>query len=116
MKKLNCEIGDLAITVNCKVPENLGSIVRVKSAIGIKQWGASEEALFSWDVEIATERGWLVYEYGGYPETAKSGPVPDQYLRRISPPKGYLLEEFSDSEELQINFHEVEIFESETNV
>lgn len=114
--KLNCEVGDLAITVNCKLPENLGNIVRVKSAIGMKEWGESEEAMFSWDVEIATELGWLVYEYEGYTETAKCGPVPDKYLRRITPPKGYLMDEFIDSEQLQMNFHELDFLESESNV
>lgn len=114
--KLNCEVGDLAITVNCKLPENLGNIVLIKSAIGMKEWGEHEEPMFSWEVEIATEHGWLTYEYEGYTETDKSGPVPDKYLRRITPPKGYLMEEFADSEQLQMNFHEVDIVESESNV
>lgn len=116
MQKLNCAIGDLAITVNCKLPENLGNIVRIKSVIGMKEWGGRSEAMFSWDVEIATEHGWLTYEYEDRIETVKNGPVPDKCLRRITPPKGYLMEEFSDSEQLQINFHEVDLVESEMNV
>jgi len=35
LAKLNCAVGDLAITVNCKLVQNLGNIVRVKSAIGM---------------------------------------------------------------------------------
>lgn len=116
ISKLNCEVGDLAITVNCKLPENLGNIVLIKSAIGMKEWGAFEEPMFSWEVEIATEHGWLTYEFEGYTETFKSGPVPDKFLRRITPPKGYLLEEFADSERLQMNFHEIDDVESESNV
>ena len=114
--KLNCEVGDLAITVNCKLPENLGNIVRVKSAIGMKEWGESEEAMFSWDVEIATEHGWLTYDFEGEIVTAKSGPVPDKYLRRITPPQGYLMEEFTDSEQLQLNLLEIECKDSKSNV
>ena len=116
MSKLNCSVGDLAITVNCKLPQNLGNIVRVRAAIGIKEWGGRSEPMFSWDVEIATEHGWLVYEYEDSIEQVKSGPVPDRCLRRITPPKGYLLEEFADSEQVQMNFHELDIIESESNV
>ena len=108
LAKLNCAVGDLAITVNCKLPENLGNIVRVKSAIGLKEWGPTEDAMFSWDVEIATENGWLAYEYDGYLETAKTGPVPDKYLRRITPPQGYLMEEFADSAQLQLDLLKVD--------
>ena len=109
--KLNCEVGDLAITVNCKLPENLGNIVLIKSAIGMKQWGESEEAMFSWEVEIATEHGWLVYQYEDCTEQVKSGPVPDKYLRRITLPKGYLMEEFSESEQLQMDLYEQDCLE-----
>ena len=116
MKQLNCAVGDLAITVNCSLPENLGNIVRVKSAIGMKAWAPSQTRLFTWEVEVATEHGWLAYEYETYSETVKSGPVPDQCLRRITPPQGYLLEEFADSEQMQLNFHEVDLLESESNV
>ena len=109
MSALNCSVGDLAITVFCRLPENTGNIVRIKSAVGYRRWGADEMPLYTWEVEIATEHGCLAYEYSpGYLETQKSGPVPDKYLRRITPPNGYLLEEFADSEELQIDFHERE--------
>lgn len=109
MSKLNCSVGDLAITVFCKLPENTGNIVRVKSAVGYRRWGANEMPLYTWEVEIATEHGWLAYEHSpGYLETKKKGPVPDKYLRRITPPKGYLFEEFLDSEQLQENLNEAE--------
>ena len=114
--KLNCAVGDLAITVNCKLPENLGNIVCVKSAIGMKEWGAGEELLFSWEVDIATEHGLLTYDFEGEIVTAKSGPVPDKYLRRITPPQGYLIDEFADSEQLQLNLLEIECKDSESNV
>jgi len=31
---LNCQLGDLAITVKCEIPENLGRIVRVVASNG----------------------------------------------------------------------------------
>lgn len=34
MNKLNCEVGDLAITIDCRIPENMGNIVRIISADG----------------------------------------------------------------------------------
>lgn len=116
MRKLNCAVGDLAITVNCKLPRNLGNIVRIQSAIGMKEWGGLSEPMFSWNVEVATVHGWLTYKYKDHIETVKIGPVPDKCLRRITPPKGYLMEEFADSEQLQINFHHVDLAESENNV
>jgi len=106
--KLNCAVGDLAITVNCKIPENLGNIVLIKSAVGMMEWGAGEDLLFSWEVDIATEHGLLTYDYEGDIVTAKSGPVPDKYLRRITPPQGYLMAEFADSEQLQLDLLKVD--------
>ncbi len=116
INKLNCAVGDLAITVNCELPENLGLIVRVKKAIGMKQWSRGKAPIFSWEVEIATEHGWLLYTYDGVPEIAKSGPAPDQCLRPITPPQGYLMKEFADSEQLQLDLLEIECLESESNI
>ena len=116
MSKLNCAVGDLAITVNCNLPENLGNIVRIKSAIGMKQWSPSQNSLFTWEVEIATEHGWLAYEYETYSETRRCGPLPDQCLRRITPPQGYLMDEFADSEQMQLHFHEQDLLEAESHV
>jgi hypothetical protein len=109
MSNLNCGVGDLAITVNCDVPANLGTIVLVKSAAGMKRWGPDKTELFSWDVEVATENGYLVYEYETHSETVKSGAVPDKCLRRITPPKGYLMEEFADAEPVQMNLHLIDL-------
>lgn len=108
MSKFNCSVGDLAITVRCKLPENRGNIAQIKSAVGMDEWVGAEEPLFTWMCEIATEKGWLAYDFDGYLETAKVGPVPDRYLRHLTPPKGYLMDEFSDSEQLQAQFHEVD--------
>ena len=108
---LNCAVGDLAITVNCKIPENLGNIVRIISSGGFQEWQGYSELLYTWNVEVATEGGALFYEVEDGIEAYTSGPAPDIYLRRLTPPQGYLLEEFTDSEQLQIDFHEVEVKE-----
>ena len=109
MCKLNCEVGDLAMTVFCNIPENQGNIVRVKSAIGQMGWACTDNALFTWECEVATEHGWLTYERGGHLTTAKTGPIPDKYLRRLTPPKGYLMDEFADAEQMQMQFYEVDL-------
>ncbi|CAM3681014.1 hypothetical protein [Polynucleobacter antarcticus] len=101
MSKLNCSIGDLAITVFCNLPENNGNIVRVTSAVGLNEWAGFEKPIFTWECEIASDNGWLVYDFDGYLESKKVGPVPDKYLRRLTPPKDYLLDEFEDSEPIQ---------------
>ena len=111
MNKLNCAVGDLAITVNCKIPENLGNIVRIISSGGFQEWQGYSELLYTWNVEVATEGGALFYEVEDGIEAYTSGPAPDIYLRRLTPPQGYLLEEFTDSEQLQMDFHEVEVKE-----
>ena len=114
--KLNCEVGDLAITVDCRIPANLGNIVRIISAEGFSEWEGHDELLFTWNVEVATTGGLLFYRDANGLGAYTAGPAPDKYLRRLTPPKDYLLEEFSDSEQLQVNFHEIDIVESESNV
>jgi len=116
LPKLNCAVGDLAITVNSSLPENLGNIVRVISPVGFLEWPRFKEPLYTWNVEIASEAGLLHYRFNKELKTAKFGPVPDRCLRRLTPPQGYLMEEFADSEQLQMNFHEEDVVESESNV
>ena len=111
MSKLNCSVGDLAITVNCKIPENLGNIVRIISSGGFQEWQGYSEPLYTWNVEVATEGGSLFYECEDGIEAFTSGPAPDIYLRLLTPPQGYLLEEFSESEELQMELYEQDCLE-----
>jgi hypothetical protein len=103
MSKLNCSVGDLAITVNCKLPQNLGNIVRVISSAGFDEWQGFDELIYTWNVEVATEGGQLFYEGEEGLVALKQGPVPDKYLRRLTPPQGYLMDEFSDCEQLQLD-------------
>jgi len=101
--KLNCSVGDLAITVNCRIPENLGNIVRIVSSGGFQEWQGYSEPLYTWNVEVATEGGVLIYEDENGLGAYTAGPAPDQYLRRLTPPQGYLLEEFADCQQLQLD-------------
>ena len=101
--KLNCSVGDLAITVNCSFPENLGNIVRVISAVGFEEWQGFSEPIFTWNVVVATEGGQLFYQMEDGIEGFGEGPVPDKYLRRLTPPQNYLMDELIDSEQLQMD-------------
>jgi len=87
MTILNCGVGDLAITVMCNYPENLGKIVQILKPVGFKAWAGIEGQVFTWEVVVAGEKSWLLYEIDGCPMTKKVGYVPDLYLRRITPPK-----------------------------
>lgn len=109
MSKLNCAIGDLAIIVQCNIPENLGNIVRIITAEGFKEWEGHDQSIYTWNVEVATEGGALYYQGEDGLEAYLSGPVPVRCLRRLTPPKGYLMDEFSDSEQLQLQFNEVDL-------
>jgi hypothetical protein len=112
MSKLNCGVGDLAITVNCNIKENLGNIVKIVSADGFREWPRHSEMLYTWNVEVATEEGFLFYKFTSGLKALKTGPVPDKYLRRLTPPQGHLIEEFADSEPLQADLLLEECLES----
>ena len=101
MSKLNCSIGDLAITVKANLPANLGNIVRIIGSQGLQEWEGQDEPLYTWDVEIVGEDRYLHYHYDGEILKVKEGPAPDQYLRRLTPPQGYQMDEIFDSEPIQ---------------
>lgn len=106
MVNLNCKSGDLAITVRSHNPENLGTIVQIKSAKGLVAWGKREPE-FTWLCEVASN-GWLVYDLNGYVSTQKVGLIPDRCLKPITPPKNYLLNEFCDSDQLNLDLFNIE--------
>ena len=101
MEKLNCSVGDLAITVKANLPVNLGNIVRIIGSQGLQEWEGQDEPLYTWDVEIVGEDRYLHYDYDGEIVKVKEGPAPDQYLRRLTPPQGYQLDEIFDSDPVQ---------------
>ena len=78
--KLNCKAGDLAITVKCHVPDNLGKIVQIIAYEGLQEWANYPD---------------------GSIKKSKGGLVPDCFLRPIS---GLELEdEVSNTEDAPIN-------------
>jgi len=107
MKSLKCSVGDLAITVKCHCPENLGTIVRIKESKGVISWPQQEELMQVWDVEVQSKNKWLVYELNGVISTFKEGPVPDKFLRRLTPPYACLNKEAGASEPQVANVHGV---------
>lgn len=78
----HCRLGDLAITINCDVQENLGRIVRVIGIKGVKPWRDKGE-VFVWEVEAISEASPLIYKYDQWLIETHRGPVPDIFLRPI---------------------------------
>lgn len=101
MNKLNCGIGDLAITVKSSLPANLGNIVRIIAFQGLREWRGFEGLIHVWNVEIIGEGRFLHYKIEDELFLRKDGPVPDPCLRRITPPHGYLMDKILDSESIQ---------------
>ncbi len=101
MNTLNCAVGDLAITVKANLPANLGNIVRIIASQGLQEWEGHDEPIHTWDVQIVGEDRCLHYNVDGEIVTTKEGPAPDQYLRRLTPPQGYLMDAIFDSEPIQ---------------
>jgi hypothetical protein len=83
--KLNCKEGDLAITVKCDVPENLGRIVKVITFEGFKEWPHYPDSIPVWLVGVYSGNDGLAYQYpDGSIKKSKGGLVPDCFLRPIS--------------------------------
>ena len=82
---LNCQLGDLAITVKCEIPENLGRIVRVVAFNGIEHW-SDYGPMQTWEVQTLSESDTLTYVIKGKLCFKSKGPVPDAFLRPLHPP------------------------------
>jgi hypothetical protein len=104
MQVLNCAKWDLAIVVNSHYLENSGKIVRVIASLGEQEWGNIEGLTHIWVVEIATKHGLLMYQNKQGNFNSKLGPVPDKFLRRLSPPEDLLQNDVPYHEQLQLNF------------
>ena len=75
-------IGDLAITVSCRLAGNNGQLVRIKSAPSYECLAGDEQMQYVFEVEIATQHGWLAYERAGHLFASRSGPMPENCLQR----------------------------------
>jgi hypothetical protein len=83
--KLNCKEGDLAITVKCDVPENLGRIVKVIAFEGFKEWPHYPDPIPVWLIRAYSVSDGLSYQYpDGSIKKSKGGLAPDCFLRPIS--------------------------------
>jgi hypothetical protein len=90
---LNCQVGDLAITVEAELTENIGNIVRIVAAGGYREWSDFVQPVFVWRVEALGPECPLRYQIGSESiETAMTGEVPDMFLRPIRPPAAAALE------------------------
>jgi hypothetical protein len=78
-------MGDLAITVKCEIPQNLGRIVRIVGSNGIEHW-SDYGPMHTWEVETLSEADTLTYVIKGKLCFKSKGPVPDAFLRPLRPP------------------------------
>lgn len=86
--KLNCKPGDLAITVKCHVPDNLGKIVQVICYEGLQEWPNYPDPIPVWLVKAYSGTKGLTYQYpDGTIAKASGGLAPDCFLRPIRPPE-----------------------------
>jgi hypothetical protein len=84
---LNCQVGDLAITVEAELTENIGNLVRIVAAGGYREWSDFVQPVFVWQVDALGSECPLHYQIGSESiETAMTGEVPDMFLRPIRPP------------------------------
>ena len=90
MSQLNCKVGDLAITVQAEVPQNLGHIVHIVRPLGVEPWSDFGPVHMWWVESLPSSTRLLHYRYGdGRLELKRQGPVPDLLLRPIVPPEGF---------------------------
>jgi hypothetical protein len=81
---MNCQLGDLAITVQAELPDNIGNIVIIVGAKGVGQWSDFIEPVFIWTVKALGSECPLFYQYDDGPITAQlTGEIPDIFLRPI---------------------------------
>lgn len=92
---LNCRVGDLAITVKCEIPENLGRIVRVVADNGVEHW-SDYGPMHTWEVETLSQSDSLTYVIKGRLCFKHKGPVPDAFLRPLRPPADEPAQEMSE--------------------
>lgn len=101
MLKVNCRVGDLAITVQAYNPENIGKIVRIIGSKGIGPWPDLAGAQQVWFVESATPGVTLKYTILDIPFYELQGEAPDCFLKPIRPPENDISTKKITEEELE---------------
>ncbi len=83
--KLNCKVGDLAITIKCQVPDNLGKIVQIIAYEGLQEWPHYPDPIPVWLIRAYSGSKSLSYLYpDGTVQKSNGGLAPDCFLRPIS--------------------------------
>lgn len=83
--KLNCKPGDLAITIKCDVPDNLGKIVQIIAYEGLQEWPHFSEPIPVWLIRAYSGHQSLSYLYpDGTLKKSSGGLAPDCFLRPIT--------------------------------
>jgi hypothetical protein len=83
--KLNCKPGDLAITIKCDVPDNLGKIVEIIAYEGLQEWPHFPEPIPVWLIRAYSGNNSLSYLYpDGTLKKSNGGLAPDSFLRPIT--------------------------------
>ncbi len=83
--KLNCKAGDLAITVKCDLPDNLGKIVQIIAYEGLREWPRYPDPIPVWLIKAYSGSKSLSYLYpDGTVQKSNVGLAPDCFLRPIS--------------------------------
>ena len=85
MQTLRCSIGDLAIVVSAKLPQNIGQIVEILGLQTGKPFALTEPG-HVWQVRAVSGRASLYYCFDkeGRIVQHAEGPVPDCRLRPVS--------------------------------
>ncbi len=85
MSKLNCSIGDLAITVKANLPANLGNIVRIIGSQGLQEWEGQDELLYTRNIQILGKDRYLYYIYQQEHDLNCTyvGQMPKRFIKRI---------------------------------
>lgn len=92
MAQHNCKVGDLAITVTAQWPDNVGNIVEIIELAAADEAGSlAEEFGLVWRVRTVG-KAVLHYRYPQEDGTflhdlTREGPVPDRFLKPITPPE-----------------------------
>lgn len=83
---MNCKPGDMAVLTKAVLPENVGLIVTVLQAYGIKTLGP-HAGMFSWECKPAWPRTTVVDATGQREYGVHTSHTPDAHLRPIRPPE-----------------------------
>ena len=103
-------VGELALTVYNRFTENRGKIVILREYLGKLNWPLIQESQHVWVIECACRDTYLHYLYPRHREItfSSSGPMPECFLKRITPESGQAVLELIENSKV-INFDDVTV-------